>query len=145
MKLNCRRRSPGVSSSIDGCQPLSAEDQPVGAQASPVTTVPSPFIVHGDDGVARLAGTAIKVADIVADFVVWQHTPNQILENYPQLTPAQIQAASTYYADHGAEVDAYLLDEERETIALRTVHPNPISRAELVRRRRARRAPIPAR
>jgi hypothetical protein len=50
------------------------------------------------------------VLDIIADHVAHGYSAAQIVEQYPDLTPAQVHAALTYYYDydHQNEMDAAL-------------------------------------
>ena len=60
-------------------------------------------------GVPCIDGTRHRVIDIVADHVAHGYSAAQIVEQYPDLTPAQVHAALTYYYDHQAEWDAALM------------------------------------
>lgn len=63
-------------------------------------------------GKAHIAGSRIRVMDIVA-MCVLNNTPIEwVVENY-DLTPAQIHAALSYYYDHQEEIDAALEEANR--------------------------------
>jgi hypothetical protein len=47
--------------------------------------------------------------DIVADHVAHGYSAAQIVEQYPDLTLAQVHAALTYYYDHEDELNAALM------------------------------------
>jgi uncharacterized protein (DUF433 family) len=49
------------------------------------------------------------VIDIVADHVAHGYSAAQIVEQYPDLTPAQVHVVLTYYYDHQGEMDAALM------------------------------------
>jgi hypothetical protein len=49
------------------------------------------------------------VIDIVADHVAHGYSAAQIVMHYPDLTPAQVHAALTYYYDHQEAMDAALI------------------------------------
>ena len=56
-------------------------------------------------------GTRVRVVDIV--FLQKEgYTPEQMLEEYPDLNLAQVHAALTYYYDHPEEIDAYIAEDE---------------------------------
>jgi uncharacterized protein (DUF433 family) len=56
-------------------------------------------------------GTRVRVVTIV--FLQKEgHTPEQILEKYPDLNLAQVHAALTYYYDNPEEIDAYIAEDE---------------------------------
>ena len=64
-------------------------------------------------GRLRLEGTRITVNQIV----VWYkqgYNPEEIADQYPQLTLAQVYAALAYYHANSAEVEADLIAEQRE-------------------------------
>ena len=62
------------------------------------------------NGTARIAGKRTKVIDIVMDrmFQGWQ--AEEIHENYPDLTLAEIHAAFAYYYDHQAQLDEQIAE-----------------------------------
>jgi uncharacterized protein (DUF433 family) len=98
--------------------------------------VPIEQIVLDERGVAYVAGTGLKVADIAIDAETWSHSPQQIQESFPKLSLSQIHAALSYYHDHRDEIDAFIAREVAECESLRTANPNPLKRAELERRSR---------
>jgi len=63
-------------------------------------------IVLDDAGVARIAGSRIRVIDLVLDRQTYGWTPEVIHEQFPHLSMAQIHAAFAYYYSHQAELDA---------------------------------------
>ena len=79
-----------------------------------MTKVAVGHIEIDDKGVARIEGSRSTVADIVVDHVVNGMSLEQIRQEYPHLSMAQIHAALSYYFDHRAEVDADL--ERRDKI-----------------------------
>jgi len=64
----------------------------------------SPHITFNPNGVPCIDGTRHRVIDIAADHVAHGYSAAQIVEQYPDLTPAQVHAALTYYYDHQAEL-----------------------------------------
>ena len=65
-----------------------------------VTTALDGHIEVDDAGVARVAGTRLKVIHLVMDQAAHGSTPEQMQGQFPPLTLAQIYAALTYYHDH---------------------------------------------
>ena len=61
-------------------------------------------------GRAVIRGTRIPVWLIVA---LWKEgsSPEEILEHYPQLSPAQLFDALSYYYDHPEEIEAQLKEQ----------------------------------
>jgi uncharacterized protein (DUF433 family) len=68
-----------------------------------------PHIVVNSRGVPCIDGTRHRVIDIAAAHVVHGYSAAQIMEQYPDLTPAQVDAALTYYYDHQHAIDAALV------------------------------------
>lgn len=85
-----------------------------------------PHITVNPRGVPCIDGTRHRVIDIVADHVVHGYSAAQIVEQYPDLTPAQVHAALTYYYDHQADMDAALVASYSQTEHQRRHHtPHP--------------------
>jgi uncharacterized protein (DUF433 family) len=68
-----------------------------------------PHITVNSRGVPCIDGTRHRVVDIAADHVVHGYSAAQIVEQYPDLTLAQVHAALTYYYDHQHTIDAALV------------------------------------
>jgi uncharacterized protein (DUF433 family) len=66
------------------------------------------------DGEPRpyLAGTRVRVQDIVSDHERYGLSPDEIAREYPHLTLAQIHAALAYYFDHREEIRAMMKSDE---------------------------------
>ena len=71
--------------------------------------IPYPHITLNSRGVLCIDGTRHRVIDIVADHVAHGYSAAQIVEQYPDLTPAQVHAALTYYYDHQDAMDTALV------------------------------------
>ena len=69
--------------------------------------------VEQRNGGYYLAGVRISLDSIVYSFNEGQ-SPEAIQEDFPLLKRAQIYGAITFYLDHQAEIDQYLVDTERE-------------------------------
>ena len=68
-----------------------------------------PHLTVNPRGVLCIDGTRHRVIDIVADYVAHGYSAAQIVEQYPDLTLAQVHAALTYYYDHEDELNATLM------------------------------------
>ena len=77
-----------------------------------------PHITMNPRGVPCIDETRHWVIDIVADHVAHGYSAAQIVEQYPDLTLAQVHAALTYYYDHQADLEAALLPENSTNITL---------------------------
>jgi uncharacterized protein (DUF433 family) len=71
-----------------------------------MSTVEYAHITTGPDGVPVLAGTRIKVVEIVLDHLVHGWQVGDIHREFPQLSLGQIHSALGYYYDHQEEIDA---------------------------------------
>jgi uncharacterized protein (DUF433 family) len=84
-----------------------------------------PHITLNSRGVPCLDSTRHRVIDIVADHVAHGYSAAQIVEQYPDLTPAQVHAALTYYYDHQDAMDAALVTSYKEAEQQRHHHHTP--------------------
>ena len=62
-------------------------------------------IALDEAGTPVIAGTTMKVKELVAERLAWGWSPEELLVNHPYLTLGQIFTALAYYADHQAEID----------------------------------------
>jgi uncharacterized protein (DUF433 family) len=92
-------------------------------------------IVQGADGPeARIAGRRVRVMDVA----IWSErmgmSPDDIVDDHPSLTLADVHAALAYYWDHRDEIEREIV-EDRAAIAeyRRRLGPGPL--AEKLRRR----------
>jgi uncharacterized protein (DUF433 family) len=85
-------------------------------------------------GKPRIAGTRIKVEQVV----IWHErmgmSPAEIVSRWPHLTLADISAALAYYHDHRAEIDADLAEGERLFEELKAKQPSILDK---IRQRKA--------
>jgi len=58
-----------------------------------------------DRGIAWIAGTKVKVTEVVLDKIAYGSSPEEIHFQHPHLSLAQIHGALTYYYEHQDEVD----------------------------------------
>lgn len=64
-----------------------------------------------------IAGTRIKVSQLVLDKIAYGWSAEEMLFQHPQFTLGQVYAALAYYADHQEEMDSLIekqLDESRQ-------------------------------
>ena len=79
-------------------------------------------------GRLRINGTRMTVHQIV----VWYkqgYTPEEIADQYPHLTLAQVYTALAYYHAHREEIEVELAAEKIEADRLEQVYQQPLSRA----------------
>jgi len=85
-------------------------------------------IVLDKNGVARIAGSRIKVNHLVLVKRFNDWTPEQVQSEYPHLALAAVYAAFAYYFDHQSEIDAEIERDEKLVEKLRKeAGPSPIA------------------
>src|ERR1700733_8246890 len=73
-----------------------------------------------DRSVPWIAGTNVKVAEIVLDKIAYRSSPEEMHFQYPHLSLSQIHAALAYYYDHQPELDAHIQRGAREYEEIRS-------------------------
>jgi len=102
---------------------------PTAAERTPLT---EPTHIYLDpQGVAWIGHTNIKVTEIVIDSTALSMTPEQVRDNYGDVTLAQIHAALAYYHDHKDALDAEIAAREANAERLRMSARNQLVRVEL--------------
>ena len=71
-----------------------------------------------EEGRAWIDDTNTKVIEVVLDKLAYGWGAEEIHEQYPYMSLAQIHAALAYYYDHQAEMDAEIERQEQEINAL---------------------------
>jgi uncharacterized protein (DUF433 family) len=66
-----------------------------------------PPLTPNDDGVIRIGRTRVLLDTVIAAFAEGA-TAEEIAQQYPALTLAEVYATVAYYLNHKADVDAYL-------------------------------------
>jgi len=64
-----------------------------------------------EQGTPIIAGTTMKVKELVAERLAWGWSPEELLVNHADLTLGQIFSALAYYADHQKEIDQAIADD----------------------------------
>jgi uncharacterized protein (DUF433 family) len=87
-------------------------------------------IVEGAGGPkARIAGHRIRVQDIAVMKEKFGLTADEIVEELPTITLADVYAALAYYWDHRDEIEAAIVEEETFVEHLkRSQGPGPLAR-----------------
>ena len=91
-------------------------------------------IVLNETQVPVIAGTSIKVVEIVLDHLAYGWSPEELHFQHPTLSMGQIHSALAYYWDHKAEVDQNI--EQRHQLVDRLQQTTPES--PLTKRLKAR-------
>jgi uncharacterized protein (DUF433 family) len=84
-----------------------------------ISQVSIEHIVIDEKGVARIAGSRIKVIHLVMDKMANGWGPEEIQAQFPHLSLAAVYAAFAYYYDHRSELDAAIEESLRYADAMR--------------------------
>ena len=84
-------------------------------------------------GVAYIAGTRMKVKQVVGERKYNGLTAEEIIEAYPHLSLAAVHAALSYYYSHSEELDRQIAEDEATVERIKKTHPNRFTREELER------------
>ena len=76
-----------------------------------VQTLP-PVIERTADGTWRVTGTRVSLDSVVYAFRQGS-TPEEVCQDFPTLSLAQVYAAIAYYLHHRQAVDAYLAEQDQ--------------------------------
>lgn len=90
-------------------------------------TIAYPHIEISVEGVPVLAGTPIKVMEIVLDHLAHRRDAEEIQQQHPHLSLGQIYSALAYYYDHQAEMDRAIEEQLHQVAAIKArLGPSPI-------------------
>ncbi len=68
-------------------------------------------VILNDKKEPSIAGTSTRVTEIVASYLAYGWSAEEICLQYPYLTLGQVYSALAYYWDHSTEIEAALQDE----------------------------------
>ena len=80
-------------------------------------------IVLGDTGVPLIAGTTMKVIELVLEHQTYGWSPEELHFQHPYLSLGQIYSALAFYSDHKEELDQDILRRRKLVDELRRVAP----------------------
>lgn len=100
------------------------------------TIVHYPHLSFDIDGTARVEQTRYKVSHIAGEHYHYGWSAEEILRQHPDLRPEQVYAALTYFYDHHERLVKEMQDAA--VLAKEAAARQPITRAELLRRRSVR-------
>lgn len=78
---------------------------------SSITTTPYEHIVVEDAGVAVVADSRMKVAQLVSEVMACGWSPEELHFQHPHLSMGQIHSAPAYYWDHQEESNQQIEDD----------------------------------
>jgi uncharacterized protein (DUF433 family) len=84
-------------------------------------------VVEGAGGPKpRIKGSRIRVVDVA----IWHEklgmSPDEIVQEYPQLTLADVHAALAYYWDHRDAIERRMAQEDAFAEQMRKLYPSPL-------------------
>jgi uncharacterized protein (DUF433 family) len=82
-------------------------------------------IILDETHVPLIAGTRVKVVELVLDHLAYGWSPEELHFQHPHLTMGQIHSALAYYWDHKAELDQDI--ERRLQVVEQLQHAVPSS------------------
>lgn len=88
-------------------------------------------------GMAWLAGTRTKVAEIVLDKIAYGWSPEEICFQHSRLSLAQVYAALTWYYENQAHVDAQIRERMNGAGLLAEKASDPEFRRKMIERKHA--------
>ena len=89
-------------------------------------------------GVAWLAGTKVKVVEVVLDKLAHGWSPEEIHFQHPHMSLAQIHGALTYYYENQSALDTQMARTQQESMALAMEVSDPAFQQRLSDLKRAR-------
>jgi uncharacterized protein (DUF433 family) len=84
-----------------------------------MSTVEYAHIVFGSDNVPIVAGTQVKLIEIVLDHVSHGSDAHEIHREFPHLSLGQIHSALAYYYDHQQQMDEEIAQRIQRTEGFR--------------------------
>ena len=88
-----------------------------------------PYIIVDQEiggGSPIVKGTRTKVIDIAVRYELMGFGPDQIIEQYPHLTLAQIHDALSYYFDHKTSLDKEYRENQEVIEELKKLYPSKV-------------------
>ena len=80
-------------------------------------------VLLDDNQVAFIAGTSMKVIELVSAWQAYGWSPEELHFQYPQLSLGQIHSALAYYWDHQAALDTAIAGQLAQVDTLRGSTP----------------------
>ena len=74
---------------------------------------PYPHIVLNDAQQPSIAGTTMKVVELITAQLAYGWSPEELAFQFPHLTLGQIHSALAYYWDHRDEIEQRIAEDER--------------------------------
>jgi uncharacterized protein (DUF433 family) len=91
-----------------------------------------------EHGNACFVGTRFRITHVILEKVVWGLSPEEIQQNHPDLSLAQIYSALAYYYDHQDDIDSQIEDSRLEYERLWAENQDSQIRKKLLEARKQR-------
>lgn len=103
-----------IRDTIADMEPTASQSQETSTVAGTLPVIREHIVSTPDTcgGKPRIAGSRIRVKDVVIWHVHQGMTPAEIVSNWPHLTLASVYAALAYYHDHREEMNAEIVADQ---------------------------------
>ena len=93
----------------------------------PVTETRYEHIIISEDNAAVIAGTKMKVIELILDKIAYGWSPEELKYQHPHLTLGQIYSALAYYHDYQEELDREIESQLKQVDQMRkAAKPTPL-------------------
>ena len=103
-----------------------------------MTAVFTTQIELDERGVAWIAGTRVKVIEVVLDKITHGWSPEEIHFQHPNLSLAQVYGALTYYYENQEKLEEQMVEDLKESDQLSSQLSDPNFRRRLAALKRSR-------
>jgi len=94
------------------------------------TETPYKYVVLDSSGIAMIAGTSVKVVDLIEAQQLFDWNITEYLLHYPDLTMGQIHSALAYYWDHQEALEQVLQQRRQSEVRSESAALSTASRGE---------------
>ncbi len=82
-------------------------------------------VILDENQVPLIAGTNMKVIELVLDHIAYGWSPEELHFQHPYLSMGQVHSALAYYWDHKEELDQQIQNDLKEVDELKRATPVP--------------------
>jgi uncharacterized protein (DUF433 family) len=97
----------------------------IGASSMVMRETRYEHIVLDDRGVPHIAGTTMKIVELVLSHLAYGWSPEELAYQYPHLSLGQIHSALAYYWDHQQAIDGQIAQDLAYVEEMRRATPTP--------------------
>jgi uncharacterized protein (DUF433 family) len=99
---------------------------PVDSSTMALQTTEYKYISLGSDDVPYIAGTTMKVVELVTSHLTYGWSPAELHFQYPHISLSQVYSALAYYWDHKTEIEADMQRRLELAQTLKAASASPI-------------------